>query len=278
MRPLALKTILVATDLSEAASYALRTAAHLASLTNGQVHVVHAGDEVHAGKKGGTAREEPVLRQWSDIAIARDVPVEVVVRAGPPGAIVGQESLRVGADVVLLGPHRGGVGGTLGGTADRVVRSSSIPCLILPEELRLPLHRVLVPVDSSAGARGALAVALTWASALRHREKHRTCVRALHVSPESEAGRNAEHELGRVVDEVRQELSYIAGVDVESVLVHGESAGPTILEYADQNRIDLIVIATRGASMTSPAILGSVSSAVARNTRVPVLLVPPLDA
>ena len=48
--------------------------------------------------------------------------------------------------------------------------------LVLAEPLRLPLRRVLVPIDLSETARGALMVALTWASALRSRDFARLTV------------------------------------------------------------------------------------------------------
>lgn len=274
MRPLALRTILVAADLTPAQRSAVRTAAELAALTDGKLHVAHAIEN------GRAVESRDVLEEIREIVADKRVDVDVLVTRGPPGAVVGQEARRVGADVVLLGPHRRHEPGTLGSTADRVVRTSATPCLILPVELRLPLRRVLVPVDSSAGARGALAVALTWASALRDR-RHGTCVIALHVAaPLRDPADTHDHEaderaVENEVDNVRNNVAGIARVNVESVVIHEEPEGDAIVNYATQNDIDLIVIGTRGRSMSAAAILGSTSSVVVRHAICPVLLVPP---
>ena len=62
-------------------------------------------------------------------------------------------------------------------------------------------------------------------------------------------------------------------VDVESTL--GE-AGEAIVEFADDNEVDLIAIATHGRSGPGRVVLGSVADYVIRNTRLPVLLIRPL--
>ena len=61
--------------------------------------------------------------------------------------------------------------------------------------------------------------------------------------------------------------------EVESTL--GE-AGEAIVEFADDNDVDLIAIATHGRSGPGRVVLGSVADYVIRNTRLPVLLIRPL--
>lgn len=273
MRPLALKNILVATDLTPAHTPALRTAARLAALTGGDLYVVHAIEN------GGAVDADEVHARVREAGVDPSIAVDVLVQRGPPGAVVGQAARRVAADVVILGPHRHHDPNTPGGTADRVVRTSAIPCLIVPVELRLPLHRVVAPIDSSATARDALAVALSWASALRDRSE-RTHVFVLHVAPHAETTPTHDHDadiraLEAEVEGVRAQLSGFAHVDVQSDVIHEETPAHAIVDYAARNRMDLIVIGTRGKPLTNAALLGSVSSEVVRNTRCPVLLVPP---
>jgi len=273
MRPLALKNILVATDLTPAHTPALRTAARLAALTGGHLYVVHAIEN------GGAVDVNEVHARVREAGVDPSIAMDVLVQRAPPGAVVGQTARQVGADVVILGPHRHHDPNTPGGTADRAVRTSAVPCLIVPVELPLPLRRVLAPIDSSATARGALAVALSWASALRDRSEH-TQVSVLHVVPYDETAPTHDHDadtrhLEAVIAEVREELSGIAHVDVQTDVVHEESPAHAIVDYAARSRMDLIVIGTRGKSLTNADLLGSVSSVVVRDSRCPVLLVPP---
>lgn len=268
MRPLALDTILVATDPDDDGLVpALQSAAQLAHLADAKLYIVHGTD------RPGEMKTR-VSEQLARAGIGPETPEDIIVQIGPPGAMVGQQARRLDADVVVLGPHRAKGGDLIGSTADRVVYASGTPCLILPVELPLPLHRVLAPVDSSDGARGALAVAMTWASALRPRGAQ-TEVLVLHVTPR-DSDESADHAiLEQEVDLVRQQLSGPARVDIRTLVDRSDATADAILARARDESIDLLVIGTRRTNMSTAAMLGSVSSAVSRQTECPVLLVPP---
>jgi nucleotide-binding universal stress UspA family protein len=51
------------------------------------------------------------------------------------------------------------------------------------------------------------------------------------------------------------------------------SAGPAIVDYADKNGVDLIVVGTRGRSGFSKLLLGSVASSVVTYASCPVTVV-----
>jgi len=268
MRPLSLKTILVATDaVDDDVLPALRSAAELARLADARLYVIHATER-------SDETEARVLDQLNRAGIAPDAPTEIIVEPGPPGAIVGQEARRLGADVVFLGPHRRERGDLAGSTADRVVHIAAVPCLILPVQLPLPLDRVLAPVDSSDGARGALAVAMTWASALRPRGKQAELA-VLHVTPRDATDSALQAALDREVDLVRDQLAGAARLQIRTIADQSDTAADTILKRARTESTDLIVIGTRRTSLSTAAMLGSVSSGVVRRARCPVLLVPP---
>ncbi|HSL68936.1 MAG TPA: universal stress protein [Longimicrobiales bacterium] len=270
MRPLALRNVLVATDLSDRMIVPLRTAAELAALAESRLHVVHA-------------EEKPTSSSaLADHMLAAGLPSEALERArvvtGPPGAIISQEAWRCEADIIVLGPHRADHANPLGSTADRVVRAGAAPCLIVPGPLHLPLGYVLVPVDVSEGARGILTVGLAWASALRRRgcdQSSATRMVALHVVPAEANRADGADALEKEVDLVRERLGRLAGVEVVEILERGEDPARLILGQAEAAPADLIVIGTRGLRAVGGALLGSVSSAVVRHATRPVLLVPP---
>ncbi len=62
------------------------------------------------------------------------------------------------------------------------------------------------------------------------------------------------------------------GADVKEEVVAGRAA-ETIAEYAEKNKIDLIVIATHGTSGVSRWVWGSVADRVLRAACVPVLMI-----
>jgi nucleotide-binding universal stress UspA family protein len=264
---LTLKSILVATDPSDPSPSPLRTAAVLAQLAGARLHLLHVGEN-----PGPSA--EARLREHFRLA-APDAPPAATTRVvpGSPAAEIVAVAGKVDADAIILGPHRkAGADGEMGSTAATVVRTAPCPCLVAAAELRLPLDHVLVPIDVSEIATGALSVALSWASALRP-PGGTARVTVLHVTPDpsSQAAQQA------VSDEVQRARSRVGGaahVDIQEVVLHGTNAADEILRSAESESADLVVMGTRGAEGATDG-LGSVSNAVARGTRCPLLLVPP---
>jgi nucleotide-binding universal stress UspA family protein len=63
-----------------------------------------------------------------------------------------------------------------------------------------------------------------------------------------------------------------AGIRYEIKVLHGEP-GPAIVEYVNQNNIDIVVIGSRGLNGLQEFMLGSVSHKVAKRANCPVLIV-----
>jgi len=67
-----------------------------------------------------------------------------------------------------------------------------------------------------------------------------------------------------------------AGLEVEGIIAEGHPADE-IINYAEKNSIDLIVMGTLGKSGLDRFFLGSVADKVIRNSRIPVIAVPVKD-
>ena len=266
MRLLTLRSILVAIDLDDVSQPVLRSAARLASLAGASLHLLYV-----AAKPDSQAVAR-LREHFRNAAPDSPEPESAQVIAGSPADAIVEYAVRVGADTAILGPHRSaGAIGEMGSTAVNVVRAAPCPCLVLATELRLPLERVIVPIDLSEVAGGALLVALSWASALRPRSAtaHLT---ALHVAPDTSAqvGRQVHEE----VERARARAGGAARVDVHERVAPGPDPVEGILREAGSEQSDLLVMGTRGAANAASG-LGSVSAAVARSTPCPLLLVPP---
>jgi nucleotide-binding universal stress UspA family protein len=76
--------------------------------------------------------------------------------------------------------------------------------------------------------------------------------------------------------EARQSRAGVgAGLRVRTHVLWADDTADEVVRYIDSEQIDLAVLGTHGYGMVERALLGSVSSAVARAARCPVLLVPP---
>lgn len=268
MRPLTIDTVLVATDLSGDDLPALGTALELSRLAGAHLHVVHAGEE------------EPETRQRLDDHIRQADPASSVLpgttlRAGPADRVIVDVAAMIDADVIVLGPHRPGAANTPDSTAYQVAARSERPCLVLPAALQLPLGRILVPIDASGAARGALAVGLTWGSALRRRaaagSSDATGITVLHIVTPDAADTDADALMDSALAAAGERVTSAAGVSVTCMNATAPHAADAILERAAD--MDLVVLGTR--AQHSDRELGSVSAAVVARAACPVLLVPP---
>jgi nucleotide-binding universal stress UspA family protein len=64
-----------------------------------------------------------------------------------------------------------------------------------------------------------------------------------------------------------------SGVNYETQIIRGEEPGPTIVKFANDNNIDVIVIGSRGLNALQEFVLGSVSHKVAKMAKCPVMIV-----
>ena len=238
----------------------------------------------------GTVREgaDKRLREIS-LSLGADR-VWLELREGEPVECITALAEDFSAELVVAGAHgeRAGLLEGLGSTADRLVRASMRPVLLVTHpRLTTPRH-VLVPLDKPEHAHGAL----SWASALSQRFGAR--VTAIHVvtggvassalaalavvsgTPPGDVGLPlaAAEEADRWI-----EGAVAAGVPREqasSEIVIGEPSHE-ILAAAKRLDTDLIVMARRGAGKLRRAVLGSVVEGVLRGASCPVLVVPELS-
>jgi nucleotide-binding universal stress UspA family protein len=141
-------------------------------------------------------------------------------------------------------------------------------------------RRILVAVDGSADSERAAKYAILTA------KSNRSTLILLHVkelpvelvggevSAESKpAEQEQEGNAEKVVDDLLT-LAEREGVEARKVIMEREkSVLQSILDYADKERIDLIVVGTRGLRGVKKMLLGSVASGLSTSARCSVLIV-----
>ena len=148
----AYRKILVAVDGSPAAGKGLREAIRLAKAEGAKLFIVHVVDEFQAfSAMDGMALAPgaellPALRESGERTLAKakalaqkgGVAAQTVLRemlSGPAADPIVREANKVGADLIVLGTHgrRGVRRLVLGSDAEQVVRSASVPVLLVRE-------------------------------------------------------------------------------------------------------------------------------------------------
>lgn len=69
-----------------------------------------------------------------------------------------------------------------------------------------------------------------------------------------------------------EKMAQQSGVTYKITFLHGEP-GPAIVEYANNNHFELVVIGSRGLNGLQEFVLGSVSHKVAKRANCPVMIV-----
>ncbi|GAA0490402.1 universal stress protein [Salinibacillus aidingensis] len=63
-----------------------------------------------------------------------------------------------------------------------------------------------------------------------------------------------------------------AGISYKTTVLYGEP-GPVIVDYANENEFDVVIVGSRGLNAFQEMVLGSVSHKVAKRANCPVLIV-----
>lgn len=137
--------------------------------------------------------------------------------------------------------------------------------------------RILVAYDGSENSKRALNVAIDIAK--RYGSKldiveviDTAALLSLGLAPIPEnILQTVQEKVKADIDEAERKAKE-AGVDAKGVIIEGEPAA-SIVEYATKNNVDLIVTGSRGLSTIKRLFLGSVSTKILNESRVPVLVV-----
>ncbi len=298
-----IQTILVPTDFSDFAAHAFDLALDLARRHHAEIHLLHTIHEIDVRtwdwitvtmpKEEEEIREELEADNAQQLATfvaehdTRGVKVLPVTQWGraPAEAIVAYAG-EMSADLIVIGSHgrRGLRRMLVGSVTEEVVHTAPCPVLVahVPEPASAPVRRILVPTDFSASGVPALEWAETLASGYGAR------LVLLHVLEDFAPMEPYEVTFGTLIDEVLPQMEEYAqkelertaatlagkGLDVETHVVHGRPAD-AILDFAGDQDIDLLAMASHGRTGLERLLLGSVAARVMRSAPCPVLIVKP---
>ncbi|MCB0301520.1 MAG: universal stress protein [Calditrichaeota bacterium] len=287
-----LNNILVPTDFSKFSDKAVESAFLIAAQYNAKITLLHSillfheegdnGLQLHEYSEYIKEKENDsrqLLKAHSDSAEEHGVKLETKVLRGFSAADSILEFVKENpVDLVVMGTHgRTGLKKWVyGSVAEKVVRLSPVPVLTTHYfEKPFRIDKILVPVDFSDYSKNAVEYAKELANRFNaelvylhsiHNEFH----------PSYFAG-GAETLLSldpKLKDRSMTRLKEFAGNKHKSTcLILEGSAYHNIVDYADNNEIDLIVMATRGLTGLDHYLIGSTTERVVRLAKTPVLTI-----
>lgn len=225
--------------------------------TDGFVPVVPTNVYREESKKLLDSKAQAVLDKCGDILQQNKIEFDVEKIDGPPVDVINELSNLV--DLLIIGA-RGEFAKwkpkMVGATLDAVARQCNKPLFITPQKYQ-KISRILFAYDGSPRANKALQLAGSVAT-------------NLNVPITIVCVHQNEPMRTKILEEAD---SYLEAYDVETAAV-GVEGNPEkeILNQAEMNKCDLIVMGAFGHSRIREAILGSTTEHVVRSATVPVLL------
>lgn len=287
-------SMLVPTDGSEHASRAAEHAGYLAELFDATVHGLSVVDvQAAAGAfNAGGLDESYIARLEADgeraveaveAAVEGTAPVRTAVVRGRPDEAILDYADENGIDLVVMGTH-GRTGLTryvAGSVTERVLRLADVPVVTIrtveERAARSEYEEVLVPTDGSEYAEMSVDHGLAVAEAADARV-HAVNVVDLGSMTASVPYTLPDDVIVRMEADGETETEQVAsrarerGLDAVTDVRRG-AAARTLLDYVDQEDIDLVSMGTAGRTGLDRYLLGSTTEQLVRRSDAPVLAV-----
>ena len=288
--------IFVATDGSEEAQLASRTALDLANQTGSELHVVYVEEfwpTIFAYTEEELERLERNAQRLLDkeaekIRAAGGRIVETYLRLGKPDEQIVGLGEQIGAGLIVMGSR--GLGGMtralMGSVSDSLVRHAHCPVLVTRTEEKneevvgIFPTKILLATDGSEEATLAARTAADIADKTTS-ELHVVYTEPVPVYGEFPSGRfeiseDVEKEVRnraqRFLDDQVKQIKADGGTVAQAHLRMGRS-DEEIVTLGQEIGVGLIVMGSRGLGRMLRTLMGSVSDSVVRHAHCPVLVV-----
>lgn len=284
---LGIKSIVVATDGSDAAMSAFNAANLIRATTGAGVHVLsvleplpvmfpapegmllppdfdQSREDAQRAIVGEQMKQYDTANQWT-----------LDLKLGRPGEAIAEFAHDQEADLIIIGSNKHGIWGRILGeeTATEIARLSDTPLLVAaPAMTRLPKRIVLAMDLNPDGMQGA-PQALQWLS-------NAPSISCVHVKPRSEfmgidwAEFDADYELV-MKDRFSNVEKALGRVNLrpELVVLHGDAAHE-LTDFSSYAKAELIVVGVKRRRGRARAVGGRMAGRVIRQASCSVLIVP----
>ncbi len=290
--------ILLPLDGSELAEAAIPYASNLAEQLEAEIYIVHVCPPEHQyyfhmhqiyinSILAGMGQK--LKAQWKS---SRELKIQAEVLVGDPIKVIFEYIKLKGINLMALTTHgnSGFKPWAMGNVADKIVRGSGVPTLLIRvkgqkdlEIRKASVHNILVPLDSSAASLSSLPYAVELAQKLNAGITLFSMAQTAYAQNLNNAGTGiginwdavdkasaeaADEYLKKIQEDVNK-----TGVAVERRSTLGIDAAYEILEMEKKGNLDMVVMSTRGRSTIARWAFGSVAEKVLREGNLPILLI-----
>jgi nucleotide-binding universal stress UspA family protein len=283
-----MKKILWTTDFSDEAQEALLYADAFAKTFDAKIFALHVVPDISPAlydaalvvkgelEKRVAYMKEETQKKFDALKKAKNLKFDALIRQGNAAKIIIQTAEEKNVDLIVLG--RRGLSAIeklfIGSVANQVLRNSPVPVLLTKKRSGKPrFKKILVPTDFSE--QEEIERDFAWKLA-KGFDSELTLLHVLELHDYEFTPRA----LDEMFDAVEKRLKKREKKEKEDIPVSEDvyraiNAAVGIVDYADTNKIDMIVISTCVQSKIERFFLGSTTEKVISYTHVPVFAIPP---
>lgn len=276
-----IKTILICSDGSEHSKLAMEAALQIAAKFDAGVHALNViesrdvGGSIFADISGAVGvvpyqdlysqlnelfheRGEAILRVIEDAAKEKNIAVKKILKTGELSAVV--KDIEKDVDLVVIGRNGEHIelkDDFLGKTVERVIRTSTKPCLITADRPR-HFQKAVIAFDGSENSKRALESGLEF---VKKMEMSATVISV-------DDGNTQERQ--KAIDQALERAKEV-GITLDHQLLKGNPE-EEIIRFTQDSEADMIIMGAYGHNRIREFIIGSVTSSVLFRSTVPVLL------
>lgn len=288
--------IFCTTDLTDYANQGIRYAASLARTLNARLYICTIIDPVPLVYAEGLMdsaeyekkMEQKAMAKLSAIMEGCDLPWEGVVRIGHPASKIAELADAFEADLVITTtrPGSGLKKFFLGSTSEELIRTARMPLLILRDgnygsckaDQPVSPKRILVGCDFSYHATLALQYTVSLAEEFQS-ELHIAHVvtenkyKSLMAEPPADRRSCQQEYMAELKNRLAAQMPSDSGEKAPHTAVLLGDPHKELRKYAIANAMDMVILGSRGVSLTESLLIGSVTDRLMRESPCPVLSV-----
>jgi nucleotide-binding universal stress UspA family protein len=284
-----IKTVLAATDLSDSSRDATHRAVLLCREHEAKLELLHVLEDLPPlamlAMDQVLANARVALEEEAGAVVPDGLACQLTVETGKDFVAIVRHARKMMADLIVVGAHGHHVlrDYILGTTAEKLIRKSTLPVLVVKQPPQEAYRRLLVPTDFSEASWQALAAASVIAP--------KASIDLLHVYGFWGEGRLSMAGAGvEALESYRQQTEssvraamddWLHGIDlaghhVEQHFRQGHAAS-VVTQFVAERQHDLVVMGTSGRSGLPYILLGSVTEQALRTLPCDTLTVRPKE-
>lgn len=273
-----IRSILLPTDFSEAATNSLEYTLALASgsgttriivlhsfhVPTTTVETTYVADQAILLEQTEKRAQEEMRQLKEKYLEPSGIPYECLVELGPTMDSINNIVKENSVDLVVMATHKASkLERLLGSLPVYALEHCKAPLLLVPDKARFkPVKRLAFATDLKTYERAVVLGKLSYLAAAFQAQ---VAILNVHTGNEELSGEEMQE-----LEHIRQELQ---GLDYHLELIEGEDAEEGILEYVEQEEIDMVAAVPRNHSFFEGLFHSSISEKLALHTRVPMLAI-----